>query len=175
MEILQETWKQHLRPRAVVGYGVNIFLPSPPNYGHQITWKEPLTLRWSSSLLLLLLFAFRRRKTHPNRVVLRMFRISSTGIDRDASVISGFGRHLARTGWLTGTHHLDLVDVIVNLSCLYIGFVSQFPQAQIKAVKIPLISTCLAVMCVGCSAVFFAVFPKVDRVVLIYSKCHQQI
>ena len=25
-------WKQHLRPRAVVGYGVKIFLPSPPNY-----------------------------------------------------------------------------------------------------------------------------------------------
>ena len=24
--------KQHLRPRAVVGYGVKIFLPSPPNY-----------------------------------------------------------------------------------------------------------------------------------------------
>ena len=25
MEILQAVWKQHLRPRAVVGYGVNIF------------------------------------------------------------------------------------------------------------------------------------------------------
>ena len=32
MEILQETWKQHLRPRAVVGYGVKIFLPSPQSY-----------------------------------------------------------------------------------------------------------------------------------------------
>ena len=32
MEMLQGAWKQHLRPRAVVGYGVNIFLPSPPNY-----------------------------------------------------------------------------------------------------------------------------------------------
>ena len=32
MEILQGVWKQHLRPRAVVGYGVRIFLPSPPNY-----------------------------------------------------------------------------------------------------------------------------------------------
>ena len=32
MEILQGVWKQHLRPRAVVGYGVKIFLPSPPNY-----------------------------------------------------------------------------------------------------------------------------------------------
>ena len=37
MEILQGIWKQHLRPRAVVGYAVKIFLPSPPNY--QITWK----------------------------------------------------------------------------------------------------------------------------------------
>ena len=32
MEMLQGVWKQHLSPRAVVGYGVKIFLPSPPNY-----------------------------------------------------------------------------------------------------------------------------------------------
>ena len=32
MEMLQGVWKQHLRPRAVVGYGVKIFLPSPTNY-----------------------------------------------------------------------------------------------------------------------------------------------
>ena len=32
MEILQGVWKQHPRPRAVVGYGVKFFLPSPPNY-----------------------------------------------------------------------------------------------------------------------------------------------
>ena len=32
MEILQGVLKQHLRPRAVVGYGVKVFLPSPPNY-----------------------------------------------------------------------------------------------------------------------------------------------
>ena len=32
MEILEGVWKPHLRPRAVVGYGVKIFLPSPPNY-----------------------------------------------------------------------------------------------------------------------------------------------
>ena len=32
MEMLQGVWKQHLRPRALVGYGVKIFLPSPPNY-----------------------------------------------------------------------------------------------------------------------------------------------
>ena len=32
MEMLQGVWKQHLRPRAVVEYGVKIFLPSPPNY-----------------------------------------------------------------------------------------------------------------------------------------------
>ena len=32
MEILQGVWKQHLRPRAVVGYGVKIFLSSPANY-----------------------------------------------------------------------------------------------------------------------------------------------
>ena len=27
MEILQGVWKQHLRPRAVVGYGIKIFSP----------------------------------------------------------------------------------------------------------------------------------------------------
>ena len=32
MEMMQGVWKQDLRPRAVVGYGVKIFLPSPPNY-----------------------------------------------------------------------------------------------------------------------------------------------
>ena len=32
MEMLQGVWKQHLRPRAFVGYGLKIFLPSPPNY-----------------------------------------------------------------------------------------------------------------------------------------------
>ena len=31
-EMLQGVWKEHLRPRAVVGYGVKIFLLSPPNY-----------------------------------------------------------------------------------------------------------------------------------------------
>ena len=32
MQLLQGVWKQHLRLHAVVGYGVKIFLPSPPNY-----------------------------------------------------------------------------------------------------------------------------------------------
>ena len=32
MEMLQGVGKQHLRPRAVVGNGLKIFLPSPPNY-----------------------------------------------------------------------------------------------------------------------------------------------
>ena len=32
MQMLQGVWKQHLRPHAVVGYGVKILLPSPPNY-----------------------------------------------------------------------------------------------------------------------------------------------
>ena len=32
MAILQGVWKQHLWPRAVVGYGVKNFLPGPPNY-----------------------------------------------------------------------------------------------------------------------------------------------
>ena len=43
MEMLQGVWKQHLRPRAVVGYGVKIFLPSPPNY---VTRSPGTELRW---------------------------------------------------------------------------------------------------------------------------------
>ena len=45
MEILQEIWKQNLRPRAVVGYGVEIFLPSPPNY----VTRSPGDLLFSST------------------------------------------------------------------------------------------------------------------------------
>ena len=67
------------------------------------------------------------------------------------------------TDWPTGTS--PRFDVIVNLSCLVIGFVSQCPHDQIKAVTVSHISTCFAV---GCSVVFFAVL-------LIYSKYHLQI
>ena len=45
MEILQEIWKQNLRPRAVVGYGVESFLPSPPNY----VTRSPGDLLFSST------------------------------------------------------------------------------------------------------------------------------
>ena len=58
MKMLQGVWKQHLRPRAVVGYGVKIFPPSPPNYvtrspgrwinGHSLTlllFKMKATLK----------------------------------------------------------------------------------------------------------------------------------
>ena len=49
MEMLQGVWEQHLGPRAVVGYGVKIFLPSPPNYVTRspgLNWK--LAFRKSS-------------------------------------------------------------------------------------------------------------------------------
>ena len=38
MEMLQGVWKQHLRPRAVVGYGVKISSQSS-KLRHQITWR----------------------------------------------------------------------------------------------------------------------------------------
>ena len=53
MEMLQGVWKQHLRPRAVVGYGVKIFLSSPPNYvtrspGDIFAYgPNPITLDWN--------------------------------------------------------------------------------------------------------------------------------
>ena len=51
IEMLQGVWKQHLRPRAVVGYGLNIFLPRPPNYvtrspgttHEEICWQGQVT------------------------------------------------------------------------------------------------------------------------------------
>ena len=43
MEMLQGVWKQHLRVRAVVGYGVKIFLPSPPNYVTRSPGSLPFT------------------------------------------------------------------------------------------------------------------------------------
>ena len=45
MEMLQGVWKQHLRPRAVVGYGVKIFPPSPPNYVTRSPGSELLMLK----------------------------------------------------------------------------------------------------------------------------------
>ena len=63
---------------------------------------------------------------------------------------------LSWTSWPTGTSSRS--DVIVSLSCLDSGFVSQCLHAQFKAVKNLHISTCFAVMRVGFSAVFFAVF-----------------
>ena len=39
MEILQGVWKQHLRPQAVVGYGVKFFFSKSSKLRHQITWK----------------------------------------------------------------------------------------------------------------------------------------
>ena len=57
MEMLQGVWKQHLRPCAVVGYGVKIFLPSPPNYvtrspGHELKRTyESIVLRFSTAYL----------------------------------------------------------------------------------------------------------------------------
>ena len=44
MEILQGVWKQHLRPRTVVGYGVKIVLPSPPYYVTRSPGKYPDSL-----------------------------------------------------------------------------------------------------------------------------------
>ena len=50
MEMLQGVWKQHLRPRAVVGYGVKIFLPSPPDH-LECTQNKLCILKMASSLV----------------------------------------------------------------------------------------------------------------------------
>ena len=49
------------------------------------------------------------------------------------------------------------------------------PACPNQSGKIPHVATCFAVVGVGCSVVFFAVFSKVIEVVLIYSKYHLQI
>ena len=53
--------------------------------------------------------------------------------------------------------------VIVNSSCLDIGFVSQCAHAQIRAAELPCISLWFAVVGVDCSDVFFAGFSKGKR------------
>ena len=58
MEILQGVWKLHLKPRAVVGYGVKIFLPSPPNY---VTSSPGRGLETATLDLLVLAKLFLRR------------------------------------------------------------------------------------------------------------------
>ena len=51
MEILQEVWKQHLRPRAVVGYGVKVFFLvlqiTSPDHLEVTIENEPQ--RWQTS------------------------------------------------------------------------------------------------------------------------------
>ena len=79
-------------------------------------------------------------------------------------------------GWPTVTSPRS--DLIVNLSCLGIGFVSQCRHAQMKVVKGPHISTYFAASCacwllgcfLRCFIIFF--FSKVIEDVLIYSKYH---
>ena len=50
MEMLQGVWKQHLRPRAVVGYGVKIFAPSPPNYVTRSPGNEMIIFQDSAAI-----------------------------------------------------------------------------------------------------------------------------
>ena len=89
---------------------------------------------------LLYLFAYRRSRTHSNRVVLRMSSMFFVGIDRDAMRFQGLGAIL---DWLADGHTSPRSDMIVNLSCNDIAFMSQFLHAQIKEVIIPHISTLL--------------------------------
>ena len=83
--------------------------PPPPTLGNSVPTKEDA-----------------------NRVVLRMSRICSSGIDRVAMRFQGLDAILE---WLTDGHTSTRSDEIVNLSCLDIGFVSQYPHARIKAVN----------------------------------------
>ena len=43
MAMPQGVWKQQLKPRAVVRYGVKIFLPSPPNYVTRSPGRETVS------------------------------------------------------------------------------------------------------------------------------------
>ena len=74
MAMLQRVWKQHLRPRAVVGYGVKIFLPSLPNYvirspGSYAMGRQYFAIRVQQSVtpLRLYVFAFEVEKSMPSR------------------------------------------------------------------------------------------------------------
>ena len=53
MEMLQGVWKQHLRPRSVVGYGVKIFLSSPSNY---VTISDHVIFSWEFTYVFFFFF-----------------------------------------------------------------------------------------------------------------------
>ena len=61
MEMLQGVWKQHLRPRAVVGYGVKIFLPSPLNYVTRSPGRETQSISANTRKII---FSFLRLFMH---------------------------------------------------------------------------------------------------------------
>ena len=63
MEMLQGVWKQHLRPCAVVGYDVKIFLPSPPNYVTRSPGCSGFFARNSCCLISRSAAAFSRKKS----------------------------------------------------------------------------------------------------------------
>ena len=111
MEMLQGVWKQHLRPRAVVGYGVKIFPPSPPNYvtrspGLSWAWTTFVTKR-NGIICLRYLFkikASRRKENRPKEGVTfkrRLLFLFSEG-SRKASL-----------------HVLELYNQVRERSCLF--------------------------------------------------------
>ena len=73
MEMLQGAWKQHLRPRAVVGYGVKIFLPSPPNYVTRSLGDllDSLSDQWIRNLFQVLLSFESFRSYSPHNTIFR--------------------------------------------------------------------------------------------------------
>ena len=82
MEMLQGVWKQHLRPRTVVGYGVKIFLPSPPNYFTRSPgyWSQMEGLIKRNKHVVILNLEGRRRR---GKIYFDVIRIKTSGTSKE--------------------------------------------------------------------------------------------
>ena len=126
MEMLQGVWKQHLRPCAVVGYGVKIFLPSPPNY----VTRSPGVIAWLCSYL--------DERCH--RVLINTTQSSSFKLNFGVPQGSCLGPLLftVYAGKLFDVvkHHLPTVHCYADDTQLYVSFSPNFETGQDEPVAV---------------------------------------
>ena len=100
MAILQGVWKQHLRPRAVVGYRVKIFLPGPPNYVTRSPGYDP-----SQEKVV-------RCDASPKRARAALNHIMSDGSERPVIfAVKAFHQYIYRRHFVVCTDHKPLLGL----------------------------------------------------------------